>query len=106
MSCKYRACESKTTGGCKVGIAYDCKAAAAKVIEYQGMKFSSLWDLEMGGRKYRLVPKADGMFNVFFFELLAGVIDENGQEVGMAFIELLPGVRNKNSVLPAFITKK
>lgn len=83
----------------------DYQLAATKVITYQGMKFSSGWDLTMNGKKYTLTPKAEGMFNVFFFELLADIVDEDGQSVGYCFVELLPGVRNKNSVLDAFKKK-
>lgn len=44
---------------------------ATKVVEYRNMKFSSEWKLTMNGKNYTLIPKVDGMFNVFFFELLA-----------------------------------
>ncbi|MDR1536654.1 MAG: hypothetical protein LBU32_01420 [Clostridiales bacterium] len=60
----------------------------------------------MNGKKYDISPKADGMFNVFFFELLAEIIDADGKLVGYGFVELLPGVRNKNNSLDAFRKKK
>jgi len=59
----------------------------------------------MGGKKYTITPKADGMFNVFFFELLADVRSEDGGLLGYCFVELLPGVRNKTSALDAFRRK-
>lgn len=46
------------------------------------------------------------MFNVFFFELLAEIKDEEGSLVGYGFVELLPGVRNKNNNWNAFKRKK
>lgn len=83
----------------------DYKITAIEVTEYNNKKFSNKWDLEMNGKKYKLIPKIDGMFNVFFFELLASIIDEDGKEVGYAFVELLPGVRNGKDVKAAFVKK-
>jgi len=84
----------------------DYKITATEVITYNNMKFSNKWDLEINGKQYQIVPKTDGMFNIFFFELLASIIDETGKEVGYAFVELLPGVRNKNKFTDAFRKKK
>lgn len=87
----------------------DYRIKATKEITYNGMKFSSEWTLTMEGKNYTLVPKVDGMFNVFFFELLAGIRDEDGNEVGYCFVELLPGVRNPDSLkvtMKAFVNKK
>lgn len=83
----------------------DYKITATEVITYNNMKFSNKWELEANGKKYKIVPKTDGMFNIFFFELLASIIDETGKEVGYAFVELLPGVRNKNKITDAFRKK-
>ena len=83
----------------------DYKLKATDVITFEGKKFSNGWNLEMDGRQYTITPKADGMFNVFFFELLAEITDETGNLVGYGFAELLPGVRNKNSSLDAFRRK-
>jgi len=83
----------------------DYKLEATDVVEYKGREFSNGWNLEMNGKKYVLTPKADGMFNVFFFELLADVKDESGRLLGYCFVELLPGVRNKTSALDAFRRK-
>jgi hypothetical protein len=84
----------------------DYKLQAQEVITFEGLKFSNGWDLEMDGRKYIIRPMIDGMFNLFFFELLAEIIDESGKSVGYCFVELLPGVRNKNNPLDAFRRKK
>lgn len=78
---------------------------ATEVIRFEGKDFSNGWDLEMKGQKYKIVPKVDGMFNIFFFELLAEIRDESGKLVGYGFVELLPGVRNKNNSLDAFRKK-
>jgi hypothetical protein len=37
----------------------------------------------------------EGQFNLFFFELLAGIRDRSSALVGHAFVELLPGVYNE-----------
>ena len=47
----------------------------------------------------------DGMFNVFFFELMADIKDEDGNLLGYCVVELLPGVRNKTNSLDAFKKK-
>lgn len=75
------------------------------VITFEGNKFSCGWRLTMEGRKYTIEPMIDGMFNVFFFELLAEVKDEDGTVVGYAFVELMPAVRNKPNVFAAFKRK-
>lgn len=77
-----------------------------EVITFEGMKFSNGWDLEMQGQKYSIEPMVEGMFNIFFFELLAEIKDVQGKLIGYCFVELLPGVRNKNSPLAAFKRKK
>jgi predicted secreted hydrolase len=82
------------------------KLEAKDVITYEGKKFSNGWSLQMKGKTYSIEPKASGMFNVFFFELLADIKDENGKAVGCCFVELLPGVRNKLNNLDAFKKKK
>ena len=76
------------------------------MVEYNNMKFSNGWKLSMEGKKYTLTPMVDGMFNVFFFELLASIRDEHGNEVGYCFVELLPGARNKKKISDAFKIKK
>lgn len=84
----------------------DYKIDVTDIITFEGKKFSNGWNLEMGGRKYTITPMIDGMFNVFFFELLAEVKDQDDKPVGYCFVELLPGVRNKSSALDAFRNKK
>jgi predicted secreted hydrolase len=67
-------------------------------IEAGGYKFSSGWRLHIPGVKaevYTLVPVIDGQFNLFFFELIAEIRNKNGEMVGYAVVELLPGVYNK-----------
>ena len=80
----------------------DYRLEALDVITFEGMKFSNGWKLVMDGKNYTIVPMIEGMFNVFFFELLAEIKDENDQVVGYCFVELLPGVRNKTNPLDAF----
>lgn len=61
-------------------------------------KFSCGWTLHIPGVKeedYTLIPVIDGQFNKFFFELLAEIRNKNGDIVGYAVVELLPGVYNK-----------
>jgi hypothetical protein len=83
----------------------DYKLTATKIIDENGLKFSGEWEVGMNGKKYKIVPKIDGMINIVFFELMASVIDEYGKEVGYAFVELLPGVRNKVDAKNAFKKK-
>jgi len=83
----------------------DYEIKAMEVIDYEGKKFSNKWDLKIKDKQYKIIPKVEGMFNVFFFELLASIIDEEGREVGYAFVELLPGVRNGKDIKSAFVRK-
>ena len=83
----------------------DYSLEATDVITFEGRKFSNGWKLEMNDMKYTITPRINGMFNVFFFELLADIMDENGNMLGYCFVELLPGVRNKTSALDAFKKK-
>jgi hypothetical protein len=74
-----------------------------------GKKFSCGWEVEMKGTKdehYTIVPKIDGQLNLFYFELLADVIDRSGNKVGYCVVELLPGVYNKTSAIAAFARVK
>ncbi|MDR1734363.1 MAG: hypothetical protein LBR73_05745 [Oscillospiraceae bacterium] len=83
----------------------DYTLEATDVITWEGRQFSNGWRLTYGGRTYTVTPQADGMFNVFFFELLADIKDEAGNLVGYAVVELLPGVRNKTTPTDAFRKK-
>ncbi|AEC01798.1 lipocalin-like domain-containing protein [Parasphaerochaeta coccoides] len=71
----------------------DYHLESSGVITYEGKQFSNGWTVTINDKKYTITPKADGMFNVFFFELLADIKDENGELLGYCFVELLPGVR-------------
>lgn len=72
-------------------------------------QFSNGWKIRMKNIKeeeYLVKPVIDGQFNVFFFELLAEVLDQQGARVGYCFVELLPGARNsKIKALLAFKKK-
>lgn len=67
-----------------------------ETIEQGNKKFSSKWRTTINGKKYTIIPYVDGMFNYSFYEELCRVIDDQGQLVGLAFAEILPGVRNRN----------
>ncbi len=63
----------------------------------EGLKFSSGWDVSVPGvkdEKYIIKPLLEGQLNLVYFELLAGIYREDGTQVGMCFVELLPGVYN------------
>lgn len=73
------------------------KISHHKIIEAAGFKWSYGWTLELFGEnphKYEIIPMASGQLNLFFFELLAEIIDENNEVVGYCVVELLPGARN------------
>jgi len=63
-----------------------------------GYHFSNGWRVRMDrvkAEEYLVRPVSDGQLNLFFFELLADVIDPDGRSVGYCVVELLPGARNK-----------
>ena len=67
------------------------------LVEVDGFVFSQGWDVELPGVKkehYQIRPIMDGQMNLAYFELLAEIIDPDGERVGFCFVELLPGVRN------------
>jgi predicted secreted hydrolase len=69
--------------------------------EAGGNKYSFGWKVEMKGVKgeeYTILPKIDGQLNLFYYELLADVIDKSGEKVGYCVVELLPGVYNEIKV--------
>lgn len=77
--------------------------------EASGKKFSFGWKVNLKGVKdgeYTIVPKIDGQLNLFYYELLADIIDRNGVKVGYCVVELLPGVYNETSVKAAFAKVK
>jgi predicted secreted hydrolase len=68
--------------------------------EAAGMNFSKGWDLVMPGvkeEKYEIRPMTDGQLNLAYFELLAGIHNPAGEQVGLCMVELLPGARNPQS---------
>ena len=67
-------------------------------IEKDGYKFSCGWELYMPKVKdenYKIIPIMDGQMNLAYLEQLCYIYDRNDKEVGMCFVELLPGVYNK-----------
>lgn len=62
-------------------------------------RFSDGWRVTMPGIKqeeYLVQPVSNGQLNLFFYELLADVINPQGERVGFCVVELLPGARNKH----------
>lgn len=69
-----------------------------KIIEADGMKFSSGWKLHMPGIKeedYTITPMMEGQMQNMHFEELCDVKNSAGESVGYCFVELLPGVYNE-----------
>lgn len=66
-------------------------------VENKGYKFSCGWELSLPvkDKKYKIVPVIDGQLNLAYYEQLCYVYDSQGNEVGLCFTELLPGVYNK-----------
>ncbi len=67
-------------------------------VEKNGYKFSCEWELKIPDIKegnYKIVPIIDGQLNLAYFEQLCYIYNKNGDEVGLCFVELLPGVYNK-----------
>lgn len=63
-----------------------------------GYRFSNGWRVKFAGvreEEYLVRPITDGQFIVFFYELLAEVINKESSCVGYCVVELLPGARNK-----------
>ncbi len=76
-------------------------------VTVNGARFSTGWTLDAPGLKaehYTIRPLMQGQLNLAYFEQLAGVYDPADQQVGLCFVELLPGVYNK--VSPALLFKK
>ena len=69
-----------------------------KFIEKDGYKFSCGWQLQIPAIKdeyYKIIPIIDGQMNLAYFEQLCYIYDKDHNEVGMCFVELLPGVYNQ-----------
>lgn len=63
-----------------------------------GMRFSAGWEIAIPGVKdeqYRVTPAMEGQLNFAYFEQLARVQRVDGAQVGLCFVELLPGVLNE-----------
>lgn len=68
-------------------------------LSVEGSKFSSSWSLSVPGLKeenYTIKPLMEGQMNQGYFEELAGIYNKEGKQVGLCFVELLPGVYTKN----------
>lgn len=64
-----------------------------------GTKFPYGWQIHLPGIKeehYTIKPLTEGQLNGVYFEMMCDVINSKGEKVGHCFVELLPGVRNKN----------
>ncbi len=69
-----------------------------RFIEKDGYKFSCGWELhipEIKDEYYRIIPIMEGQMNLAYFEQLCYIYDQHNNEVGMCFVELLPGVYNE-----------
>lgn len=77
----------------------DYKIEPHGMIEAEGLKFSNGWTVTMPGikeEKYTITPFMDGQIQNMYFEELCDVKNSKGESVGVCFVELLPGVYNKN----------
>jgi len=88
----------------------DYSIAPKGFTEAAGMIFSMGWDLTMPGvkeEKYEIRPLTDGQLNLAYFELIAGIYNPAGKQVGLCMVELLPGARNpQNKINPLNMFKK
>ena len=69
-----------------------------KFTKRNSYKFSCGWELTMPGIKdenYKIIPIIDGQMNLAYFDQLCYIYNKDNQEVGMCFVELLPGVYNQ-----------
>jgi hypothetical protein len=69
------------------------------VVHLDGLTFSRGCDLTLPGIKegrYEIRPLIEGQRNLAYFELLAEIINPRGKRVGLCFVELLPGARNRD----------
>ncbi len=65
-------------------------------IETKDGCYSFGWDLTMPGIKeehYRIEPLVNGQTHIRYFEMIAGIYNDENELVGYAFVELLPGLR-------------
>lgn len=76
----------------------DYKVTPKDFIVEQELKFSSGWTLSIPGIKdseYDIRPLFKGQMNIGYFEQVCGIYDKTNKQVGIAIVELLPGVYNK-----------
>lgn len=64
---------------------------------FGGLKWSAGWELQMKEKEqyYTIEPIQEGHINFAYFEELCYIKNKQGEVVGYAFAELLPGVLNK-----------
>lgn len=70
---------------------------AHNFVEARGYKFSNNWTLIVPGikeEKYEIKAISDGQINLAYYEQLCKIYNEEDKEVGLCFVELLPGVYN------------
>jgi hypothetical protein len=82
----------------------DCKVEPLDFFTEPNTKymFSNGWRINIRDVKeeeYLIKLIIDGQFNVFFFELSAGVINKEGERIGYCVVELLPGQATNGSSL-------
>lgn len=81
-----------------------------RFVEVNGVKFSMGWDLVMPGvkeQKYEIRPLTEGALNMYYYEMLAGIYNNAGKQVGLCMVELLPGARNtQDKIHPLNMLKK
>lgn len=76
------------------------KMNAYNVIEFDGLNWSSGWDLNIYDNSinkdnhYKIEPIQEGHINFAYFEELCYIKNDKDEIVGYAFAELLPGIRN------------
>lgn len=76
---------------------YDIRATSF-VMPDGKLTYSNQWSLTVPGLKeeeYTIKPLLDGtQMNIGYYELLAGIFNSKQEQVGLCFVELLPGARN------------
>jgi predicted secreted hydrolase len=72
-------------------------------------KYSAGWAVFIPGLKderYTITPLLEGQMNMGYFEQLAGIYNEKGDQAGLCFVELLPGVYNTKYPITMFRRSK
>ena len=72
-----------------------------RTITHSGKKWSAGWELTVPGLKdehYWITPIHEGNINFAYFEELCTIKNGRGEQVGLCFVELLPGVHNKSNL--------